>query len=100
MAIDGTPKPEEPTVRWWMLLPFVEQIFAVALLALLAPAAWGVSLLARGSILLGGVVLVCWLFAFGWVAYSLQRTKGIRMVITVPCAALFLVVCGVSFFSP
>jgi len=83
-----------------MLLPFVEQLFVAVLFGLLAPGAWAVFLLSRGSLLSGVAVLAVWVVAFGWLALFLQRRNRVRLWVTVPSAVLVLIACIVAFFSP
>src|SRR5439155_16576753 len=99
MTIHTDPEQREPPVPWWLLLPFVEQLFAVVLFGLLAPGAWGVYLLSRGARLWGIAVLAAWAIAYGWLALLLQRRNRVRLWVSVPSAMLVLIACVIVFFS-
>ena len=100
MTNRSDPEHETLHVPRWMLLPFVEQLFVVVLFGLLAPGAWAVFLLSRGSLLSGITVLAAWAVAFGWLALFLQRRNRVRLWVTVPSAVLVLIASIVVFFSP
>lgn len=84
----------------WILLPFVEQLFVVAVFLLIGPGAWGAYLIARGSWSTGAAVLLAWILVYGLVAYVLNRNSVIRLWISVPSAALVVVATFIAFRVP
>ena len=83
-----------------MHVPFVEQLLVAVLFGVLAPGAWGVSLLSRGRVIEGAIVIAGWAALFGWLSLYLHRRNRIRLWVSVPSAVLVLIACAVVFFSP
>ena len=85
---------------WWMLLPFTEQILILILFTILAPASWSIYLFSRGNFLLGIAVLIMWGATFSWLAAFLNRRRHVRLWVSLPTAAIILLISVVVFFSP
>ncbi len=74
----------------WLRWPFAEQVFAVSLLACLAPGIAGVWLISNRNALVGLSALLFWLFPYAILLRWLHRRGAVRFAISLPGSALVL----------
>ena len=82
----------------WINYPLAEHLFVVILFSLLAPCAWGISLLSSGDYFSGITILVIWVIAYGWLALYLHHINRVRLWISLPSAFLISLACIVVFY--
>ena len=88
----GTEIPE------WVPFFFVEHLYALLLLILLAPAAVGFHLLRRGDIISGLLVVIFCISVYVWLAASLHQRKRLRLQLSLPYAAVLMGLFAFWFF--
>ncbi len=94
--MDNLPN-DQPPSNSWVMFPFAEQLFTVALFVCLGPGAGAMWAIGHGKWIGGVTVLVFWGVVFIKFIRFLSSRKLVRLVISVPCTILVL---AASLFVP
>ena len=83
----------------WFLTPFLDQIFVLACFLIIAPAIWGIYQISLGRYLYGVLLIFVWGLLFFPLSWFLDRRKIARIFITLPGAAIILILAAWVIFA-
>ena len=83
----------------WFLTPFLDQIFVLACFLTIVPAIWGIYQISLGRYLYGVLLIFVWSLLFFPLSWFLDRRKIARIFITLPGAAIILILAAWVIFA-
>ena len=92
------PSREKMDQNLLVLLPFVDHILVVLLMAVLAPGVWAVSLLARKELFQGGVLLAAWGALYCGLAYAGHKRGIVRLWFSIGGGVVVLAAASLVLF--